>query len=346
MPQQALLCGVTPVMSGEEGNYDSLSASSVPSVDQSVSINHSYPVFLMSLEQGVLSMRERQLGMALANCLGLSSWESQDWRTQAKGGLMSFGECVRMCAHVHVYGCVQVHIYIWAHMCVWAYLWGGLWSTFRCYSSGAIHLGFCFICVCVHIEYMCLICICSIWTHICLFYVPLCVHTEAKGKWWEPSFLIPSLIPLRQGLSLDPELGWQPNKFQWSSCLPQLEARGSIPGFLHGCRGVKLRPTCLWGKRLNPPGQLHPSHYFEKGSVTELGACWVGWAGWSSLFPALQLWDYKWAPLCLAMYVGAGIQIWTLILIRIFLIEPSPQLWLTPLIVALVQQLHLQWSLA
>lgn len=149
MPQQALLCGVTPVMSGEEGNYNSLSASSVPSVDQSASINHSYPVFLMSLEQGVLSMRERQLGMALANCLGLSSWESQDWRTQAKGGLMSFGECVRMCAHVHVCGCVQVHMYIWAHMCVWAYLWGGLWSTFRCYSSGAIHLGFCFICVCV-----------------------------------------------------------------------------------------------------------------------------------------------------------------------------------------------------
>ena len=29
------------------------------------------------------------------------------------------------------------------------------------------------------------------------------------------------------------------------------------------------------------------------------------------------------------MYVGAGIQIWTLIPTRTFLIEPCPQLWLT-----------------
>lgn len=117
--------------------------------------------------------------------------------------MVSVYACVHMCM------CVVVcrHTCIIEHTCVYEPICGEAGGQ----TSGAIPqvpstLDFALF-VCVHVEYMCLICICSIGTHICLFYVPLCVHTETKEKWWEPSFLIPSLIPLRQGPSLDPQLG-------------------------------------------------------------------------------------------------------------------------------------------
>lgn len=51
-----------------------------------------------------------------------------------------------------------------------------------------------------------IVCLC---VHVC---VGLCAyaHTEARGRCQMPCVVMLHLIPLRQGLSLKLELGWQP----------------------------------------------------------------------------------------------------------------------------------------
>lgn len=93
-------------------------------------------------------------------------------------------------------------------------------------------------CACVNVQ----ACVC------------MCVHVVGGGReHWLSLSIILCLLPLRQGLSVNLEVGWTPassSKLQQSSGLYPTRALGlyvqvgPFPAFLCGCCGFE--PTSLW----------------------------------------------------------------------------------------------------
>lgn len=75
----------------------------------------------------------------------------------------------------------------------------------------------------------------------------LCVHTDVKGRWRVSCSDSLCLNPLTQGFCLwtwswaESRAG--PSDHPVSFTVLQLQALVASPGFLHGCRGLRLRPT-------------------------------------------------------------------------------------------------------
>lgn len=132
-----------------------------------------------------------------------------------------------------------------------------------CMQSRSYTFSVCKIVVCVWV------CV-RVWTHVCVL---MCVHTRAhtcvctcgaRGGLCVSLTLshTPFLIPLRQGLSLTLQLGWQP---AGPSKAVSTSPHAAVPDFLCGCWDLNLSPpNCKASALLTEPSSWTLFDTFSK----------------------------------------------------------------------------------
>lgn len=100
---------------------------------------------------------------------------------------------------------------------------------------------------------MCMVYVLNVCVHVNT-YTGQCGNVEARGEYLGSYLIICHSIPPRQDLSLNLELGWQPEHPSGPLvCMPtELQVHAAMPSFSHGCCGSEPSSSCSPSKSSHP----------------------------------------------------------------------------------------------